>query len=161
MLSSFVYGQTDTVSVGDIGNKRYTNDNQTWVVTHLDTVSVEDTIFSGGDTILTVRDTSVLIFPHNFANGFSGMIAIVTDSIVGPVQGDAAFAAYQSPCIDCPWYAVTGVAATHSSPPDDTSAFFQVRGLKVKIIYRAISGSTKINTYAIFKPSSLSNNASN
>jgi len=190
ILFSFVsFSQTDTLSLSGSDYRWYSNDTKTWVVDiptdtvtsadtlffNLDTLIGEpDTVIVGIDTTITIDsvefyhdtifgiDTSVIIFPHKFGNGFSGSATIMTDSILGQIQGDISFALFQADCETCPYYAITGATANHTTPPDDSQKYFQLRGLKLKIVYwRVGTGTSQISGAIILKPSSISNNASN
>lgn len=155
--------QPYTLSPGEYTTTRYTSNDMSFLATVIDTVTVDDTLFIDGDTLLNVEDTVIFDFPTVIGNSVSGMITFESDSIESDreTDGDVGFALYQSACADCPYYAITSADGTHTTPPDDSNKFFQLRGFRLRLVYWAISGASWIEANIALKPSSLSNNSSN
>ena len=151
----------DTLAVGDYTSEWYSTDTRAFRYHIADTVTVADTIFTDGDTIVNVVDTVIVDFPSFMGTAFAGMMTVATDSIVDMAQGDIAYVLYQSTCDECPYYAITATDGSHTAPPDDAAKYFQVRGGKLRLFYRAINGTSKIDAWILLKPSSIANNASN
>lgn len=162
VLTSLVgYAQTDTLTRVQYSYDPLSTNTVAWEFQLVDTVTVEDTLFLDGDTILSVKDTAIIILPSDFGNGFAGMLTVDTDSIVDALQGDVSIDLYQAVDDDSPYVFITGTDADHTSPPDTSHKFFQLRGTKLKIVYHAVSGTSRVHAWIVLKPSAISNNAAN
>lgn len=165
------FSQTDTLTSSDFTARWITPDSRAVLYTVIDTVTADDTLFVNvdttefeTDTILEVFDTVTVDLLGVLGASMSGMLTFQSDTIATQValtDGDVGFSLYQSACEDCPYYAITSTDGTHSTPPDDSNKFFQLRGLKLRLVYWAISGASWVRADIVLKPSSLSNNASN
>ncbi len=162
LLPGFAVSQTDTLTPQPGSTYKWQAAlNHTWILSITDTVTILDSLFVGSDTITNGPDSVVIFLPNTFAEGFAGMMTFDTDSIIDTLQGDVSIDLYQAATADAPYVFITGTDADHTSPPDTSHKFFQLRGTKLKILYWAVNGTSRVRLFIVLKPSSIANNAAN
>ena len=150
-----IIAQTDTTTLVNSDIKKWhQTDEKTWVFTlERDTLSNADTLFVGGDTILTHSDTLQIDFPNNFGTAFAAYAVINTDTIVGYTGMTGFYRFFQAACETCDYVPI--IASTALTTPAQFLKSFDLHMIRLRLVLWTTGNTGQLWGNVVLKPSSI------